>query len=91
MTMQIKGTCDGGSHGKRFYMPGIVITDTCPKCGEPYKRDTGDYYLSYPTGGEPIKISGYCGECNHEWTMGYVVLKMSLEEVPEPNEEENAT
>lgn len=37
---------------KRFYLPGVKITSTCPDCGSPVTRDLARDYLSYPTIGE---------------------------------------
>ncbi len=52
---------------KRFYMPGTIISGSCPKCGEAYEEDLEDNYLSYPTANEPFDQNCYCGKCEHEW------------------------
>lgn len=58
--MKITGTCEGADLNiKRFYMPGIEISDICPKCKTDWVHDFGDWPLNYPVVGEPIKITGY--------------------------------
>ena len=68
---------------KRFYMPGTVIRTRCPSCGVDYVKDFDEKYLSYPSVGTPIEIDGYCSECNHEWLVCKVQLKLSVEIVPD--------
>ena len=67
---------------KRFYIPGIILRDTCPHCQAPYVRDFSDHYLSYPTTGKPVELTGYCGECEGEWPIGTVTVRVSLEFSP---------
>jgi len=62
---------------KRFYVPGVMLTDDCPKCGERYARDLGDDYLSYPVANRPFDFTVYC-ECGHEWT-AKLILRLSVE------------
>lgn len=80
--MEIHGQCEGAEFDKRTYLPGIVITDKCPKCGAPYEMDFAEHYLSYPVVGKPKELTVYCGECEHEWPLGKVVLRVTLEAVP---------
>jgi len=78
-TAKIEGTVEGASIDvKRFYLPGVVIKDVCPKCGAPWEHDFGSRYLSYPTVGARVNAGGYCQECDHEWEV-MVVLKVSVE------------
>ena len=84
MAFTIEGTCEGAELDKRTYLPGLVIKSVCPKCDAPYVRDFGDNYLSYPVVGKPIVLTGYCGECGHEWNLGWVVLKITLEKIDAP-------
>jgi hypothetical protein len=79
--MKINGTCQGAELDKRTYLPGITITDVCPKCGVPYVRDMGKDYLHYPVVGDSYLLTAYCEECGSEWTMGKVAVKLTLEEV----------
>lgn len=60
---------------KRFYLPGVTITDECTKCGAEYKTDLGDHYLSYPIIGKNT-FTAYC-ECGHEWDIK-VILGVAL-------------
>lgn len=77
--MKIEGTCEATELGKRVYLPGITLRDTCPACGAEYTKDLGDSYLSYPTVGQAKIIHGYCGACEHEWVLGSVVVRVTLE------------
>ena len=81
--MEIQGTCKGAELNKRQGLPGITITDQCPKCKVPYTMDLSDRYLSYPVVGAPTEVDGYCRECGHEWSLGFVTIRMSLEAVTE--------
>lgn len=63
---------------KRFYLPGITLKFTCPKCGHTYARDMGDNYLPYPRVGVPIVAHAHCPECEHEWDY-QLKLNVSLE------------
>ena len=80
--MIIEGTCRSVELGKRTRLPGITLRGTCPKCGAAYARDMGDHHISYPKVGEPIEITAYCGECYHEWRLGTIVLRLTIEAVP---------
>lgn len=76
--MVIEGECKGAELDKRTYLPGIFIKSKCPKCGAPYEDDLSDSYLSYPKVGKPHKLAAYCGACEHEWTLGSVVVNFTL-------------
>jgi uncharacterized protein (UPF0212 family) len=82
-SMEITGTCQGAQLDKRTYLPGIVITSKCPKCGANYEMDFRDRYLSYPVVGKTIELTAFCGDCEHEGKLGKVILKVTLEEVPD--------
>lgn len=60
-SFRIEGTMRGEMDEKRFYLPGVVVRDACPKCGAAYERDYVGSYLSYPTAGEPFDLTLYCG------------------------------
>lgn len=81
--LTIEGICEGTELNKRFYMPGVVLRSVCPKCQIPYEKDMAEEYLSYPVVGKPKKITGYCEHCEHEWDLGSVIVRVSLEIVPE--------
>ena len=79
--MVVTGECNEGAElEKRTYLPGIVIKSKCPQCGEPYRKDMSDNYLSYPKVGEPYELHGYCRNesCGHEWFLGSVVVGLTL-------------
>lgn len=61
--------------GKRFRIPGVLVTQPCPECGaEIVWGDDYDDYLSYPVVGEPAQISCECLECeNYEMVVNVVV------------------
>lgn len=49
---------------KRFYVPGIVIREKCPRCDTINEFDLGDDYLSYPEQNDTIEFFCYsCDEC----------------------------
>lgn len=85
--MHIEGVCTGAELGKRTYLPGILIRAACPNCGQPYVRDLGDHGLSYPKVGEPEEVHGVCDACEHEWLLGRVVLRLTLEDAAAPGVE----
>lgn len=49
---------------KRFYMPGVILSSKCPKCGENVEIDMDDEYISYPQVGE--NVVEFYHECNEE-------------------------
>jgi hypothetical protein len=53
---------------KRFYLPGVTLRATCPKCNHPWVHDMAHHYLSYPVANVPFEDNAYCPECEHEWT-----------------------
>lgn len=83
MALTVEGTCDTVElNVKRLYLPGLKLKSKCPNCNAPYERDLGDHHLSYPVVGVPEDLTGYCGGCEHEWALGSVVLRLSLEVTP---------
>jgi hypothetical protein len=78
--MKIKGKLSGEiENGKRFYLPGLTVTQTCVKCGA--KEDWSDtFYLSYPRMNEKFSVPCYCSVCQHEWHED-VILKVTLQQV----------
>jgi hypothetical protein len=72
---------------KRFYVPGVVLTATCPKCGAVKEVDLGDHYLSYPKANEPNDYGFYCSECSHEWNRK-ILVTLKVELLPEESTRE---
>lgn len=66
---------------KRFYLPGIVLRDDCPKCGAECVHDFGKWYLSYPQANEAFLEGLYCRACSHEWKVE-LILVVELRTVP---------
>mgnify|MGYP003543043356 FL=1 len=79
--MTIEGACGAVELHKRTRLPGVTLRGVCPKCGAAFARDMGDHHLSYPKVGEPIEITAYCGECEHEWRLGALVVRLTVEGV----------
>lgn len=52
---------------KRFYMPGVLITKPCPKCGQPTTSDRGQEYFSYPDANSEVEVGLYCRPCDYGW------------------------
>ena len=67
---------------KRFYIPGVVLKEKCPKCGKVVEKDLHhDEYLSYPEVGiNNIDFYHDDEDCEHEWTVPYT-LKITLEKI----------
>lgn len=63
---------------KRFYLPGTIITATCPKCGNKLEKDLGGDYLSYPETNNEEGIYFCCGKCDTEIT-NKIIIRISLE------------
>lgn len=67
---------------KRFYLPGVIIRDTCPKCGKVCEVDLGNHCIYYPTFNAPMKFSMYCcednGGCENEWDI-QIVIRVTTE------------
>jgi hypothetical protein len=85
VSVRVKGKARGQLDVKRFYLPGVTISDDCPKCRREvaYPLSTGnDRYLSYPIVGEPSDFHFYCHECGAEWTVR-LLLTISLKPAPE--------
>jgi hypothetical protein len=60
---------------KRFYLPGVGLSSTCPGCGEGVAiYFTQTHCLSYPTANEDTEFTFYHGDCSAddggtEWTV----------------------
>lgn len=65
---------------KRLYLPGVVLSAKCPKCGKKAKSDLGKDYLSYPSANVPIDHTMYCGKCDDGWTEE-IILRVGVEPV----------
>lgn len=75
---------------KRFYLPGVVLTSTCPHCGTMVQKRMGDRYLGNPQVGVPIEYGMYHqyrtpdGQWHdHQWKV-LVQLDITLRSVPRP-------
>ena len=66
------------SDEKRFYIPGAVVLDECPKCKAIESKDLGEEYLSFPTLNGKESLHMYCGNCDYEWTV-YLKLNLNVE------------
>lgn len=64
---------------KRFYA-NYLIKSVCPNCNAPWENNLTEDYLSYPKTNTPIEIHGYCGECEVEWSVGFVKVSVVIEE-----------
>jgi hypothetical protein len=72
--LQIEGTCTQLPGQKRCFLPGIIVSSACPKCGLVAQVDLGEIYLSY---GE-CEAYFYCSDenipegdpvgCGEEWS-----------------------
>lgn len=70
--------------GKRFYLPGVVLESSCPKCRCVWSLDLGsDYIDQYMSTETPIEVKAYCGcdGCDAEWVAGNVVFHVTIEQV----------
>lgn len=74
--MQIKGKAEGRVDCKRFYLPGITVSDDCPNCGKTVINDMDNEYFAYPRIGKPIPLHFWCG-CDEEWDV-MVTLEVAL-------------
>ncbi len=74
----ITGNPSGKIDEKRFYLPGVVVSGECPKCGEVSMTDLGFDYLDYPPMNQPFEMHRHCRECDEEWYIS-VKLNVSLE------------
>jgi hypothetical protein len=68
---KIRGRGAGKTDEKRFYLPGIVVDSTCPRCSTALEHDLGEHYLSYPVMGEPFDLHLCCRDekCWHNWSV----------------------
>lgn len=65
---KITGSFKGEVDCKRFYMPGVVASDICPKCAKDIVLDHNQHYIEYPTIGTPCLLYFYCSGCDTDWT-----------------------
>ena len=65
---------------KRLHLPGVVVCDKCPGCGEEKRYDLSYHeYLSTPLVNEPFEEGLYCDSCGHEWTVRLrLVLRLEV-------------
>jgi len=77
--INVTGVCKGLRLDKRMYLSGVEIKGPCPVCGTEYVHDCGTEHFTYPAVGYPESITGYCRVCGHEWKMGDVVIRISVE------------
>jgi hypothetical protein len=71
LSVKITGPAHGSIDEKRLYLPGITVTDKCPKCGKKATEDLESEYLSYPTAGVPFDLGLVCRDekCSTEWSV----------------------
>jgi hypothetical protein len=65
------------SNEKRFYVPGVVISCKCPKCGGDVGTDCADEYFSYPMFNTAFDFLLVC-KCEHEFTVK-LILRLKLD------------
>jgi hypothetical protein len=75
---------------KRLYVPGVVLSGTCPKCEKVNNVDLGNQYLSYPKVDEPHDYGFYCEGCGHEWNRK-IMVTLKVELLPEVSHRERET
>lgn len=51
---------------KRFYLPGFLHSESCPKCGKEIVWDGEDRYVSYPEIGGWENFTLWCQNCDTE-------------------------
>ncbi len=78
-TISVTGECKGMRLEKKTYLSGVEIKGSCPECGAEYVHNCGTEHFNYPAVGYPESITGYCRVCGHEWKMGDVVIRISVE------------
>lgn len=76
--MNIEGKAKGKLDVKRCYLPGIVMSDECPRCKLLVIDDLSNRPLNYPVMNEPFTYMFYCCGCDEEWEHE-VTLNISLE------------
>lgn len=59
---------------KRTYLDGVKIQDSCPQCNTLWEKDLSKNPLVYVQPDTPVTITGYCVECENEWSVGQIVL-----------------
>lgn len=71
---------------KRFYLPGLVITATCPGCSRTLEWNGDIQYLSFPLVNEPFDERMYCEDCEEadreSNPVVRLILRVGLEVVP---------
>lgn len=83
MSIQITGEMSGAIDCKRFYMPGVVATSVCPRCGNEAERDLSDPPMSYPVANKTMHLNFY-HECadgeEQEWSVPVrLIVKLETE------------
>lgn len=58
---------------KRFYLPGVTITDHCPSCRKLRHFDGDSEYISNPILNEPEAVTMYCEDCEENWEVDVVL------------------
>lgn len=70
---------------KRFYIPGIILSSTCPHCSKIFEKNMEEHYLSYPEANVPIDVHFYHeteedaegNSSSHEWSEK-IILSISI-------------
>ena len=65
--VNVVGACEGVKLDKRFYVPGVTIETSCPRCNADRPIHLADRYLTSPTVGRPHDAMGYCPDCDLNW------------------------
>lgn len=68
----------GHTLDKRFRLPGVVLQYHCPDCGHPGEWNGNNQYLSYPQVGVSEEITGFCVECDHNWSLGTATVEIQV-------------
>ena len=62
----VQGVPSGRMDEKRFYLPGVSVTSTCPICRRACKVDLGHDAMNYPKMNEQSYIYFYCDKDHDE-------------------------
>ena len=58
--VNIKGQANSELDVKRFYVPGVIVESSCPKCKAKQEKDFSCDYFSYPVPNEPQDFYFFC-------------------------------
>lgn len=63
---------------KYTFIHGVKLQDVCTACNKEWEWDLSKEPLYCPRPDTPITVTGYCKECENEWTVGQVVLTVKV-------------